>query len=219
MDAMLHAPPPVRRRSGPRVPSARIVAALTAGIGIGLVAALPFGGGGTPLAMLVAVAATAAAAVVVFRSSSPAPIVVADVLLGVAVIATVFGRIGLLYVPLMLAFLAVTARIERTQEPGPATDDVAWEPAPEFEAAMPASVAAPVESEPFPAACEAEPVPAGPVSGAVIIDLDEEPVVDLTERHDGRQNHPGRHRAPSPVRRAGGGGRGGGGTGGRRGAA
>ena len=148
MDATLHAPPPARRRTARLMPSARIVAVLAAGIGIGLVAALPFGDGIGLLAVLAIVAASVVAAVVAFRPWSPAAIVVADVLLGIAVIATVFGRLGLLYVPLMLAFLVVTARIEKTAEPGARSDGLTWEPAPEFEAAMPAAVAAPMEPEP-----------------------------------------------------------------------
>jgi hypothetical protein len=145
MDASLHASPPARPTARRFVPSARTLALLTLGIGIGALAALPLGGGGALPAFLAILAATGAAAVVLLRPSNPAAIAVADVLLGTAVIVTVFGDLGMLYVPLMLAFLAVTAFIERTPERAGSDSGLAWEPAPEFEQAMPLAVAAPAQ--------------------------------------------------------------------------
>jgi len=137
MDAPFHAHPHTARF----LPSVRTLALLTFGIGIGIVAALPLGGHTAIAAVVAIVAATAAAAVVLLRPDNPAAIGVADVLLGLAVIATVFGRLGLLYLPLLLAFLAVTARIERAPERSDA--GLHWEPAPEFEDTLAPSIAAP----------------------------------------------------------------------------
>jgi hypothetical protein len=217
MDAPLHAPPTSRL-----IPSVRTLALLAFGVGIGVVAALPLGGGTAIAAVVAIVAATAAAAVAVLRPRNPAAVVVADVLLGVAVIATVFGRLGLLYLPLLIAFLAVTARIEREPERSDAT--LHWEPAPEFEEAMPASIAAPAPSgEPTvvgePGIIEEPGVlpdaPPGTLpEGSVVIHVAAPPEaepeavllddVDVDEAggEDSSSRPSGRHRAPSPVRRA-----------------
>src|SRR3954468_9325946 len=69
-------------------------------------------------------------------------------MLGLAVIATVFGRLGILYLPLLAAFLAVTARLERTpMQSGP---ELRWEPAPEFGRSLPPAVEAPLPPPPPP---------------------------------------------------------------------
>jgi hypothetical protein len=192
------------------------------------VAALPLGGGTAIAAIVAIVAATAAAAVALLRPRNPAAVVVADVLLGLAVIATVFGRLGLLYLPLLIAFLAVTARIDRTPERSDAT--LHWEPAPEFEAAMPASIAAPPPAdEPLvvgePGIIEEPSAPAdlhSPANGSVVIHVAarlgnetevvrvDDPAMDDVngvEAHEAgggeaSSRSTGRHRAPSSVRRA-----------------
>jgi hypothetical protein len=219
MDAPLHANPPIGRL----IPSVRTLALLTFGVGIGVVAALPLGGGTAIAAIVAILAATAAAAVALLRPRNPAAVVVADVLLGLAVIATVFGRLGLLYLPLLIAFLAVTARIDRTPERSDAT--LHWEPAPEFEAAMPASIAAPPPAdEPLvvgePGIIEEPGAPADldtPANGSVVIHVAAPPeagpelvrlddVDDVDARaeasEDATSRPSGRHRAPSSVRRA-----------------
>ncbi|HEY7280320.1 MAG TPA: hypothetical protein VID47_01895 [Actinomycetota bacterium] len=173
MDAPFHAHPHTTRL----IPPVRTLAVLTFGIGIGVVATLPLGRSTAIAAVVAIVAATAAAAFALLRPRNPAAVVAADVLLGLAVIATVFGRLGLLYLPLLLAFLAVTARMERAPERSDA--GLHWEPAPEFEEAMPPSIAAPATIEDPAAAVVGEPgiieepgVPAddGPSSeGSVVI--------------------------------------------------
>ena len=140
MDAPLHANPPTRL-----IPSARTVALLSLGVGIGIVAEMPIHGGVATAAVIAVLSASAAAVLILLRPTTPAAVVAADVLLGLAVAATVFGRLGLLYVPMFLAFLGLTARIERMPERS--EEGLHWEPAPEFEGTMPASVAAPAVAE------------------------------------------------------------------------
>ena len=140
MDARFHANPPTRL-----IPSVRTLGVLTLGVCLGVVAEMPIGGGSTLAVVLAVLAAAGAAALVVLRPQHPAAFAAADVLLGLAVVATVFGHLGLLFVPLFLAFLAVTARIERTPERS--EEGLHWEPAPEFEGTMPAAVAAPAVVE------------------------------------------------------------------------
>ncbi len=179
MDATLHAPPSSRPPTRSPVASARTLAALTAGVGIGVLAALPLGGGTAWFAVLAIVAASAAATVVVFRPSSTAAMAAADVALGIAVLITVFGDLGLLYVPFTLAFLVLTARVEKAPERAARGSGLAWEPAPEFEEAMPLAVAAPSvpaeeESATLEPAAQAEPAFAEPISALLHV---EEPTV------------------------------------------
>ncbi len=218
MDARFHDDPPTTRL----IPSVRTLAVLTFGVGIGVVATLPAGGHTAIAAVVAIVAATGATAVAVLRPRNPAAVVAADVLLGVAVIATVFGRLGLLYLPLLIAFLAVTARIERAPERSDAA--LHWEPAPEFEEAMAASITAPPPAEePLvvgePGIIEEPGSSPGPGTsdGSVVIHVTgppaaEPPAVRLDDAdaggpHSGANGEDapratGRHRAPSSVRRA-----------------
>src|SRR3954452_4334939 len=153
MDAPIHDHPPAARQ----LPSVRTIAALTLGVGIGVVAALPLGGGTAIPAVVAVVAASAAAALAILRPNHPAAVVGADVALGLAVIATVFGRLGVLYVPLLLGFLVDAARIERTPERSEA--GLEWEPAPEFEDPFAPSIAAPPPIEELTPAPIEEPMP------------------------------------------------------------
>src|SRR4051794_2347237 len=144
MDAVFHDPSPAPRF----LPSVRALALLTLGVGIGVMATLPFTGDGSGLAVLAIGAATASAALAALRPKNPLALGAALVMLGLAVIATVFGRLGILYLPLLAAFLAVTARLERTpMQSGP---ELRWEPAPEFGRSLPPAVEAPLPPPPPP---------------------------------------------------------------------
>src|SRR4051812_11023276 len=144
MDAVFHDPSPAPRF----LPSVRALALLTLGVGIGVMATLPFTGDGSGLAVLAIGAATASAALAALKPKNPLALGAALVMLGLAVIATVFGRLGILYLPLLAAFLAVTARLERTpMQSGP---ELRWEPAPEFGRSLPPAVEAPLPPPPPP---------------------------------------------------------------------
>ncbi|HEY7280321.1 MAG TPA: hypothetical protein VID47_01900 [Actinomycetota bacterium] len=138
MELPIHVEP--SSRSGPArwIPSARAVALLTLGVGIGVLASIPFGGNQSTAAFIAIAAATVAAGLVALFPANLVALGAADVLLGIAVMATAFGRLGPLYVPLLLALFVVTARMER--RPRPAGAALGWEPAPEFRSA-PRSVA------------------------------------------------------------------------------
>jgi hypothetical protein len=121
---------------------------------------------------------------------------VVDVLLGLVVLATVFGRLGVLYIPSLLVFLAVTSRTEspdRSAEARPVEVPVAGSPLddiePEAVVERPVVV---VDRGAF------EPAAATPIllrrharSSPIVED---EPARDVSRR-------PGRHRAPSEPRR------------------
>lgn len=144
MDAVFHDPSPAPRF----LPSVRALALLTLGVGIGVMATLPFTGDGSGLAVLAIGAATASAALAALKPKNALALGAALVMLGLAVIATVFGRLGILYLPLLAAFLAVTARLERTpMQSGP---ELRWEPAPEFGRSLPPAVETPLPPPPPP---------------------------------------------------------------------
>ncbi len=142
MDLPLHVEPPARPAMARWIPSVRAVALLALGVGIGVVAAVPLGSETTFPVVAAALAASGAAALAVIFPRSVGAIALADILLGVAVIASVFGGLGPLYVPLLLAFFAVTARAERPAKRAGAA--IRWRPAPEFAEPRRPSVAAPV---------------------------------------------------------------------------
>ena len=147
MELPIHVPPATPRTGFARwIPSVRAVALLTLGVGIGVVAAVPMGGATAMPVIVCVVAASAAAFLAVLFPSSVAAIAAADVLLGVAVMASVFGGLGPLYVPLVLAFFAVTARAEQPARHA-AGGGLRWRPAPEFDR-MRAPLAAPTVREP-----------------------------------------------------------------------
>ena len=91
MDTVFHAPSPAPRF----LPSVRALALLTLGVGIGVTATLPFTGDGSGLAVIAIVAATASAALAALKPKNPVVLGAALVMLGLALIATVFGRLGL----------------------------------------------------------------------------------------------------------------------------
>jgi hypothetical protein len=115
MDLPLHARSDRPTRSdGNWVAIGRAVALVTIGVGIGVVSSIPFSGAGSlPITLLTITAASAAGIVAFLRPGSPPALVVADVLLAVAVLASSFGRLGMLYLPCLLGLLAVTTKTER----------------------------------------------------------------------------------------------------------
>ncbi len=127
MELPIHVEPP--SPSGPArwIPSVRAVALLTLGVGIGVLASIPFGANPTNAAVVAILAASVAAALVVLLPGNTMAVGVADVLLGIAVLATAFGRLGPLYIPLLLAFFVVTARVERPARYSGA--HLRWDPA------------------------------------------------------------------------------------------
>jgi hypothetical protein len=131
MELPIHVERSSPSRAARWIPSVRAVALLTLGVGIGVLASIPFGGDQTSAAVVAILAASAAAALVVLRPRNTLAVGVADVLLGIAVMATAFGRLGPLYIPLLLAFFAVTARVERPARYTGA--HLRWEPAPEYQ--------------------------------------------------------------------------------------
>ena len=115
MDLPLHARSdrPIRS-DGNWAAIGRAAALVTIGVGIGVVSSIPFSGAGSlPITLLTITAASAAGAVAFLRPGSPPALVVADVLLALAVLASSFGRLGILYLPCLLALLAVTTKTER----------------------------------------------------------------------------------------------------------
>jgi len=180
------------RRPPLRVAFTRTTALITIGIGVGVVATLPASGGSASTTLLAAALGTAGGIVVYALPGRPIPLALADGLLAVAVLASAFGRPGILYLPSLLAFVAVTARSDRATVPVrtgasglPATLALAagWEEEP----------SAPLRFE----AEETEVVerPIGPGDVAF-------PVHDVAEVRPRRSPEPGRHRAPSAARRA-----------------
>ena len=139
MELPIHVEPP--SRSGPArwIPSARAVALLTLGVGIGVLASIPFVGDQSTAAFIAIAAATVAAGLVAMYPWSVAALGVADVLLGIAVMATAFGRLGPLYVPLLLALFVITARMERPRQATGRT--LQWESTTDFRPVAPVSVA------------------------------------------------------------------------------
>jgi hypothetical protein len=116
MELPLHAGSVDRPPTGARwLAVARGAALLTMGIGVGVIAGLPLAQHDPLVPILVAVCAGTAGAVIAFRKPhSLIALGIADVLLALAVGSTAFGRLGILYIPSLLAFLAVTARLDRS---------------------------------------------------------------------------------------------------------
>jgi hypothetical protein len=176
MDATLHAIPRYRPRRTVRwVSFARTAAVLTLGIGLGIVASLPAGGGAAVPTLVAVLAASAAAVIAYLRPRNAPAIVVVDVLLGLAVLATVFGHLGILYLPSMLAFLVVTTRIE-----------------PAGVMALEDEPASPLDWSPYPA-------PASPLDWSPSPAIAESSSLDAASGP--RRREAGRHRAPSGTRR------------------
>src|SRR6266542_1811544 len=170
-----HRPPP---RPDRWVGLGRVVALLTVGIGIGVLATIPFAGGATIPTVVAVLAASAAGGIAYLRPGRASTLAAVDLLLGLAVLATVFGHLGVLYLPSLLVFLAVTARSE------PATQ---LDPEQDAEVSSTGSPLDDIESEFL----------ADDSVMASTSDALTEPVIELSVR--GRE--PGRHRAPSMPRR------------------
>jgi len=148
MELPIHVPPSTPRTGFARwIPSVRAVALLTLGVGVGVLASIPLGGTTAPPLIVCVAAASGAAFLAVLFPSNVCAIAAADVLLGIAVMASVFGRLGPLYVPLVLGFFAVTARAEQPPGRHAAGARLRWRPAPEFDRMRPA-LAAPTVREP-----------------------------------------------------------------------
>ncbi len=170
-----HRPPP---RPDRWVGLGRVVALLTVGIGIGVLATIPFAGGATIPTVVAVLAASAAGGIAYLRPGRASTLAAVDLLLGLAVLATVFGHLGVLYLPSLLVFLAVTARSE------PATQ---LDTEQDAEVSSTGSPLDDIESEFL----------ADDSVMASTSDALTEPVIELSVR--GRE--PGRHRAPSMPRR------------------
>ncbi|MFL5799439.1 MAG: hypothetical protein ACJ77A_16090 [Actinomycetota bacterium] len=156
----------------------RLAAVLTIGIGIGALATMPFAGRATIPTIAAVLAASAAGAIAYLRPGRPAALAAVDLLLGLAVLATVFGHLGVLYLPSLLAFLAVTARGEPAAK---------LAPEPDVEMSSAESPLDDIEPE----------VLEGDAVTVSTADAVAEPVIEISLR----RREPGRHRAPSAPRR------------------
>ncbi len=176
---------PIAHRLPIRVAFTRTAALVTMGIGLGVVATLPESGGSPRTTLLAAVLGTAGAVTVYALPGRPLAMAVADGLLAVAVLASAFGRPGILYLPALLAFVAVTARSDRVQAQS------GWR-RPGLGATL-AEAAGLEEESTGPLRFEAE-----EVEGAAVARPAEPAPSDPPRRFA----EPGRHRAPSAVHRA-----------------
>ena len=174
-------PHPAAPRPGRRSRPPASLAALTAGVGIGVLAALPLGGGTALFAVLAIVAASAAATVVVFRPSSTAAMAAADVVLGIAVLITVFGGSRAAVRPVH----AGVPRADGARREGAGAGRERLRPRVGTRAGVRGGDAprSPRRSglNLSPPCSRREPVEAELGFEAVIVDLDEDPVLDLTD--------------------------------------
>jgi hypothetical protein len=123
------------RSQRPILAFARAAALVTLGIGVGVLSGLPVSGSTASAMTLVSVALGCAGALTMFlRPDHPVAVGAADVLLGSALLASAFDRVGFLYLPSLLAFLAVTARTSRP--PDPIAEDEGEAPGPAARAVL-----------------------------------------------------------------------------------
>ena len=207
MDLPLHARSDRPTRSdGNWAAIGRAVALVTIGVGIGVVSSIPFSGAGSlPITLVTITAASAAGVVAFLRPASPPALVAADVLLALAVLASSFGRLGILYLPCLLALLAVTTKTERRPlgDAAPAQPvQVAAEPPPsteEFFARETTPAPRRLPERPPDAVVVVRPRPLDFGTEAAT-SADEPVTVGEPARSDARAG--GRHRAPSQGLRA-----------------